>query len=108
MFPQVWVFLPWTSLLSCPNPPVPSDQTSSHHLPFHLGHPGSGEVVGRLEKGPPSSHSTPWPPGVRLCPAGKKVLVSSHPRQPGLGDQGKMGRHLEVTSELGRLRDPEG
>lgn len=52
----------------CPAPTTLHTSFCSHLL-FHFGHPGSGAVLGRLEKGP-SGHSSPWPPGVRLCPVG--------------------------------------
>lgn len=81
-------FCQWISLLSCPKEPL---QISSQHLPFHLGHPGSVKFWGDLKRSP-SGHSSRWPPGVRLCPAGRKVLASFHPISQALESRASWGR----------------
>ena len=48
-FPWVWVSA--TGCLFCPVSTTPF-KLPSHHLPFHLGLPGSKEVLGNFEKGP--------------------------------------------------------
>lgn len=62
-----------TRCLFCPVPTTSPSLLSSPA--FDLGHP----LVfwGDPKRGPPG-HSSLWPPGVRLCPAGRKVLVHFH------------------------------
>lgn len=85
--PASGFFCHWLAFLLCPNRPLGA---FSHYCPCHLGQLALEKFWEQLKRDP-SGHFSPWPPGVRLCLAGRKVLVRFHP----------VGQALEVKASWG-------
>lgn len=65
--------LMWVSDVSSASPPPSTPLLVIS--PFTLAILALEKFWGYPKRGP-SGHFSPWPPGVRLCPAGKMVLVN--------------------------------